>query len=81
MSPVQLIDKYYPQENELKHILVAHSAAVARKALSMAEAHPELAFDRRFVEKPPCSTISVYSELTLRVYIVRALTRIFATDI
>lgn len=37
MSPVQLIDKYYPQENELKHILVAHSAAVARKALSMAE--------------------------------------------
>ncbi|MBR8704523.1 HDIG domain-containing metalloprotein [Bacteroides pyogenes] len=51
MSPVQLIDKYYPQENELKHILVAHSAAVARKALSMAEAHPKLAFDRRFVEE------------------------------
>lgn len=51
MNPVELIDKYYPQDNELKHILLAHSGAVARKALLMAEAHPEFVLDRQFVKE------------------------------
>jgi|GEM_PF-4572207 len=37
-----IIDKYYPKENELKHILLVHSRSVADKALMVAERHPEL---------------------------------------
>lgn len=46
-----IIDKYYSEENELKHILLVHSSSVARKALAIADAHPELQLDRRFVEE------------------------------
>ena len=28
MNPLDLIDKYYPQDNELKHILLVHSRSV-----------------------------------------------------
>lgn len=31
MNPLDLIDKYYPQDNELKHILLVHSRSVADK--------------------------------------------------
>ena len=33
MNPIDIIDKYYPQDNELKHILLVHSQSVADKAL------------------------------------------------
>ena len=46
-----IIDKYYPQENELKNILTVHSRAVADKALAICEKHPELNADRQFVEE------------------------------
>ena len=36
MDPLKIIDKYYPEENELKHILLVHSKDVANKALDMA---------------------------------------------
>lgn len=36
MNPLALIDKYYPVENELRHILLVHSRSVADKALAMA---------------------------------------------
>ena len=36
MSPVTIIDKYYPEDNERKHILLVHSRLVAEKALSIA---------------------------------------------
>ena len=49
MSPEQLIDKFYPQENELKHILLTHSRSVADKALWIADRHPELNLDRNFL--------------------------------
>ena len=42
MSPVTIIDKYYPEDNERKHILLVHSRLVAEKALSIADHHPEL---------------------------------------
>ena len=45
MNPYAIIDKYYPLDNELKHILVTHSRSVADKALAMARKHPELAWD------------------------------------
>ncbi len=51
MNPLALIDKYYPEENELKRILLVHSRSVADKALAMARNHPELDLDIRFVEE------------------------------
>ena len=45
MNPYAIIDKYYPLDNELKHILVTHSRSVADKALAMARKHPELELD------------------------------------
>lgn len=44
-----LIDKYCGGNTALKEILITHSSGVARKALSIAEAHPELHLDRGFL--------------------------------
>ena len=49
MSPQGLIDKYYPEANELRHILLTHSRSVADKALWIADRHPELSLDRDFL--------------------------------
>lgn len=49
MAPIDLIDKYYPEANELKHILLTHSRSVADKALWIAERHPELQLDKEFL--------------------------------
>ncbi len=46
-----IIDKYYPVDNKLKHILMVHSRHVADKALSIVDRHPELGADRAFVEE------------------------------
>lgn len=46
-----IIDKYYPEENELRRILMIHSRSVADKALAIAEAHPELHINKQFVEE------------------------------
>ena len=46
-----IIDKYYPEDNELKHILMVHSRLVADKALAIVDKHPELGADRQFVEE------------------------------
>ncbi len=51
MNPLALIDKYYPVDNELKHILLVHSRSVADKALAMARNHPELQLDLSFIEE------------------------------
>ena len=48
-DPLSLIRKYYPEDNELRRILLTHSESVARKALDVAERHPELALDRTFL--------------------------------
>lgn len=49
MDIIQIIDKYYPKENELKHILLTHSKLVADKALSVSIRHPELKLDNTFL--------------------------------
>ncbi|WP_294612820.1 HD domain-containing protein [uncultured Bacteroides sp.] len=49
MSPAIIIDKYYPEDNERKHILSVHSRLVAEKALWIADHHPELQLDKDFL--------------------------------
>lgn len=51
MDALALINKYYPEDNELKHILLTHSRSVADKALSIARLHPELELDCNFLEE------------------------------
>lgn len=51
MDVYSVINKYYPEENQLKHILLTHSRAVARKALQIVDNHPELGANRTSVEE------------------------------
>lgn len=51
MDYQKIIDKFYPDDNELRRILMVHSRSVMRRALTIVERHPELAMDRRFVEE------------------------------
>ena len=51
MDALAIIDKYYPEDNELKRILVTHSRSVADKALWIAETHPDLELDKQFLEE------------------------------
>ena len=50
MNALAIINKYYSEENELKHILLTHSS-VADKALQIAVKHPELHLDTGFLEE------------------------------
>lgn len=47
----EIINKYYGEDGELRHILTVHSQSVARKALQIVSLHPELNLDRQFVEE------------------------------
>lgn len=51
MFAIDLINKYYPGNTDLKRILITHSRSVADKALSIADRHPELNLDRKFLEE------------------------------
>lgn len=51
MYPLDLIEKYYPKDNEQKTILVVHSTSVAQKALQIAGNHPELKLDTTFLHE------------------------------
>lgn len=51
MDALAIIDKYYVEDNELKHILLTHSRSVADKALWIAASHPELGLDCQFLEE------------------------------
>lgn len=46
-----LIDRYYSDNQPLKELLLIHSRLVADKALGIADAHPELAVDKGFIEE------------------------------
>lgn len=46
-----IIYKYYPEDNELRRLLLRHSRDVADKALAVCGRHPELKLDRAFVEQ------------------------------
>ena len=51
MDYERIINKYYPENNQLKNILLVHSRKVADKALDIVDKHPELKADRQFVEE------------------------------
>ena len=49
MNPLDIINKYYPEESELKEILLFHSRCVANMAIEIANKHPEFDIDKDFV--------------------------------
>ena len=51
MDYQKIIDKYYPEENVLKRILLVHSRQVADRCLKIAKTHPELRLDEEFLEE------------------------------
>lgn len=44
-----IINKYYPDDNKLRWILITHSTLVMKRAVSICDAHPELNMDRQFI--------------------------------
>ena len=51
MFAIDLINKYYSENTDLKRILLTHSRSVADKSLWIADKHPELNLDRQFLEE------------------------------
>ena len=49
MDCIELIDKYYANSPELRHVLVTHSEQVRDRALRIIDAHPDWEVDREFV--------------------------------
>lgn len=46
-----VIDKYYPEDDALRRLLIRHSRQVAGKCRTIIEAHPDLDVDPVFVEE------------------------------
>lgn len=51
MDYLAIINQYYPQGSKVRDILLTHSESVTRKALQIAEKHPELKLDRDFIRE------------------------------
>lgn len=51
MNVNEIIDKYYPNNDELKRIYLVHARKVASLSLEMAARHPELKMDKKFIEE------------------------------
>lgn len=51
MDVLGIIERYYPEENELKEIFMIHARKVTALALDMAKRHPELDMDLQFIEE------------------------------
>ena len=51
MNHIDIINKYYPADNDCKRTLVKHSRMVADFALKIADKHPELNLDKKFIEE------------------------------
>lgn len=49
MDYQQIIDKYYPEDNQLRYIFMIHSTLVTKRAVRICDLHPELSLDRQFV--------------------------------
>jgi len=49
MDCISIIDRYYKEEPALRQLLLIHSEAVARKAVSIARRHPELDANVAFI--------------------------------
>ena len=51
MDVLEIINRYYPVENELKDIYMLHARKVTELSLEMARKHPELNLDLQFIEE------------------------------
>lgn len=51
MDYQSIINKYYPDDNDLRRLLIRHSRDVADLALGVARRHPELQVDMCFLEE------------------------------
>lgn len=51
MDYKSVIDRYYPEDNQLRHILLTHSQSVMHRALRIGRCHPELNLDMGFLEE------------------------------
>jgi uncharacterized protein len=51
MDYQKIIDKYYPEDDELRRLLIIHSRQVADRCLLIAKKHPELKLDSEFLEE------------------------------
>ena len=60
MDPIEIIDKYYQEGSELRHILLTHSRSVADKAVQI-PAIPNCRPTVLSCTRRPCSTISASS--------------------
>lgn len=49
MDPIILIEKYYPEDDALRRLLLHHSRQVRDKALDVCRRHPELEADTQLV--------------------------------
>lgn len=51
MDYLSIINKYYPENDELRQLLVKHSRQVADRCLQIAKKHKELSVDVQFLEE------------------------------
>lgn len=51
MNYQTIIDHYYPEDDDLRRLLLLHSRQVADRCLAVCERHPELPLDRQFLEE------------------------------
>lgn len=51
MDYLSLICKYYPEDDELRRVLLKHSRQVADRCLAICKKHPELPVETQFVEE------------------------------
>ena len=51
LSPIEIIDKYYSDNEPLRALLLHHSRQVLSKAIHVCDSHPELKLDRKLVEE------------------------------
>lgn len=51
MTALQIIDFFYADEADLRHLLLHHSLQVRDRALLVADCHPEFAVDRGLLER------------------------------
>ena len=51
MDYIKLIDRYYPEDDQLRQLLLKHSRQVADRCLHICKQHNELGVDMTFVEE------------------------------
>ena len=51
MNYQALLDKYYPEDDDLRRLLPKHSRQVADRCLQIARQHPELGLDEQLLEE------------------------------